>query len=282
LRDSGYLQIDETPILYCQKEGGGSGKGYLWLYHDPGGQILYQWHTGRSADCLDDMLGDFSGAVQSDGYGAYISYTNKRQRQIEAGLSDKPIRLCGCWAHARRKFYDALDECPQQAGWILHQIGLMYALEERLKGQAPILRHSARQSESAMILARLEKAFKLKLPQHRPKSLMGQALSYAHSFWPQLLAFRDDGRLEIDNNQVENAVRPTALGKKNWLFFGHPDAGQRSAILYTIMENCKRLGINPRDYLCDVLSRIPSMTNQQTRSLTPANWLAECSKAKSA
>ncbi len=85
---------------------------------------------------------------------------------------------------------------------------------------------------------------------------------------------RDDGRLEIDNNLVENAIRPTALGKKNWLFIGHPDAGQRSAILYTILENCKRQGINPRECLQDVLSRIPAMTNRQTSDLTPTNWLA--------
>jgi hypothetical protein len=98
---------------------------------------------------------------------------------------------------------------------------------------------------------------------------MGNAIAYTLSLWPELLRFR-----EIDNNLVENAIRPTAIGKKNWLFIGHPDAGERSAIVYTLLENCKRLGINPRDYLHDVLSRLPAMTNRQTRSLTPANWLA--------
>ena len=103
---------------------------------------------------------------------------------------------------------------------------------------------------------------------------MGQAISYTLSLWPQLLRFRDDGLVQIDNNLVENAVRPTAIGKKNWMFFGHPDAGQRSAIIYTLLESCKRHGINPQEYLHDVLLRLPSMTNQQTRSLTPAAWLA--------
>lgn len=133
-----------------------------------------------------------------------------------------------------------------------------------------------------MVLERLHRVFKLKLTMHRPSSQMGKAISYALSLWPPLLRFRDDGRLEIDNNLVENAVRPTALGKKNWMFIGHPDAGQRSAIIYTLLECCKRRGINPQEYLRDVLTRIPAMTNQQTRSLTPANWLAERTKSRAA
>ncbi len=118
--------------------------------------------------------------------------------------------------------------------------------------------------------------------QHRPTSGRGNAIAYTLSLWPQLLHFRDDGRLEIDNNRVENAIRPTAIGKKNWLFIGHPDAGDRSAISYTLLENCKRLDINPRDYLHDVLSRLPAMTNRQTQSLTPRNWLAARSKTAAA
>ena len=133
-----------------------------------------------------------------------------------------------------------------------------------------------------MVLTRLETLLKRKLPQHRPTSAMGKAISYTLTLWPQLLRFRDDGQIEIDNNLVENAVRPTALGKKNWMFIGHPDAGQRSAIIYTLLECCKRRGINPQEYLRDVLSRIPAMTNQQTRSLTPVNWLAERQKSQAA
>jgi hypothetical protein len=104
--------------------------------------------------------------------------------------------------------------------------------------------------------------------------MIDSAVRYALSLWPQLTRFIEDGRLEIDNNLVENAIRPTAIGKKNYLFFGDPEAGQRSAIIYTIVESCKRYGINPQEYLRDVLSRLPSMTNQQTHTLTPANWAA--------
>jgi len=282
LRASAYLQVDETPVRYCQAEGGGSRKGYLWLFHHPGGDVLYEWHTSRAAECLDGMLAQFSGTVQCDGYSAYTSYARKRRALVEKKESDKPIDLSACWAHARRKFHDALEECPGQARWVLHQIGLMYRIEQELRGKGPALRQAVRSAATAMILARLETALKLKLGQHRPTSAMGDAIDYALALWPKLLRFRDDGRIEIDNNQVENAVRPTAIGRKNWMFIGHPDAGQRTAIIYTLLESCKRRGINPRDYLHDVLSRIPAMTNQQTRSLMPADWLTARNAAQAA
>jgi len=280
LRASAYLQVDETPVRYCLGEGDGSSQGYLWLFLHPGGDVLYEWYTSRATECLNAMLAGFSGTVQCDGYGVYTSYARKRMALVEASKSDKPIEISGCWAHARRKFHDALEECPSQAGWILNQIGLMYRIERDQRGKGLKLRQAARSASTAMILARLERLLKRKLTVHRPQSAMGKAISYALSQWPQLLCFRDDGRLEIDNNLVENAVRPTALGKKNWMFIGHPDAGERSAIIYTMLENCKRRGINPQEYLHDVLSRIPAMTNQQTHSLTPGRWLAERTKRK--
>ncbi len=264
LRQGGYLQVDETPVRYCGEEGGGSSQGYLWVYHRPGGDVLFEWHTSRAAACLDDMLQDFRGTVQCDGYGAYSSYA-KTHRQIQ---------LACCWAHARRKFFEARHECPTQANWLLCQIGHLYRIENELRGKGPQLRQAVRSAQSGMILARIEKILRLKLNQHRPTSGIGNAIAYTLSLWPQLLRYRDDGRLEIDNNLVENAIRPTAIGKKNWLFIGHPEAGDRSAIIYTLLENCKRLGINPREYLHDVLSRLPAMTNWQTQSLTPRNWFA--------
>lgn len=119
-----------------------------------------------------------------------------------------------------------------------------------------------------------EKAVARLLPRHLRRSLMGQALSYTLGQWPQLLRYRDDGRLEIDNNRVENAIRPTAVGKNNWLFIGHPDAGEPSAILYSILESCKRRGVPQREYLIDVLTRLPTMKITEVGQLTPANWQA--------
>ena len=266
LRQSGYLQVDETPVRYLFGKGGGSRKGYLWVYHDPGGDVVYDWHQGRGAACLKGMLEGFSGTVQCDGYKAYTSYAKGREE----------IELAGCWAHARRTFFESLEEAPGLARWMLHQIGLLYRIESELRseGVGPPIREATRVSQSAMILGRIEKALRLKMSKHLPKSQMGKAIAYTLGQWDRLLKYRDDGRLEIDNNQVENAIRPTALGKKNYLFFGAPEAGQRSAIIYTILESCKRRGINQAEYLRDVLERLPSMTNQQTWELTPVNWLA--------
>jgi transposase len=264
LRKSGYLQVDETPIRYCRKKGGGSGQGYLWVYHSPGGDVLFEWHASRAASCLEGMLDAFKGKLQCDAYAAYASFIKTRAS----------IELHACWAHARRKVFDAKAECPVQAEWLLHQIGLLYGVERELKGKGPALRQAVREARSLPVLRRIEKMMRLKLPQHRPTSAMGSAISYALSLWPLLVKYVYDGRVEIDNNLVENAIRPTAIGKKNWMFIGHPDAGQRSAILYTILENCKRQGINPREYLLDVLGRLPSLKSHQTFDLTPARWAA--------
>lgn len=271
-----YLQIDETPVRYCLAEGGGSAQGYFWVYHRPGSGVLYEWRTSRSADCLKPMLDGFTGTVQSDAYGAYGSYANARnQRALDAGLQIA-ITLAACWAHVRRKIFDALQESPALAGWLLHQIGMMYRIEEELRaGKAgPNLRQAVRSAKSGMILSRIYSVLNKKATTVLPRSQMGVAIKYALGIWEELVRFRDDGQIEIDNNLVENAIRPTAIGKKNWLFIGHPEAGDRSAIIYTILENCKKLGINPQEYLYNVLSRLPSMTNHQTHELTPANWLA--------
>jgi transposase len=276
LRRGEYLQIDETPVRYCQAEGGGSGQGYLWVYHRPGAGVLYEWHTGRGHECLEGMLDDFGGTMQTDGYAAYERYVNKRRKQIAEG-SDKPaIVPAACWAHVRRRFHEALSECPGQAGWVIRQIQHLYRIEAELRenGAGPALREAVRSSHSAMILRRIERALRLKLVAHRPTSQMGRAIGYTLPLWKQLLVYVSDGHIEIDNNLVENAIRPTAVGKKNYLFFGHPDAGERSAIIYTLLENCKRERINPQEYLHDVLCRRPTTPLDQVAQLTPANWAA--------
>lgn len=268
LQESKYLQVDETPVTYCNKDGpGGSAEGYFWVYHDPWKKdVLYEWHTGRGSKCLDDVLKDFKGTVQCDGYGAYTSYAR----------GNDGIDIACCWAHARRKFNEALDESPRTAGWFMAQIAGIYAVEKRLRKikAGPALRGSVRAAESRMILDRIGKALKVHLQKHLPQSQMGKAVSYTLSRMKELTKYCDNGLLEIDNNGVENSIRPTAVGKKNWLFIGHPEAGNRSAILYTIIENCKIRGINPQEYLRDVLTRLPSMKMGQVEALLPANWLA--------
>lgn len=198
-------------------------------------------------------------------YGAYPSFAK--------GSS---ITLAGCWAHARRKFYEAKEQAPRQAGFILRQIGQLYKIEARLKNAkaGPRLREAVRSSQSMTIYRRIERTLALlkKSGRYLPRSSMGKAIDYALGNFPLLGVYLGDGRVEIDNNLVENSIRPTAIGKKNWLFFGDAEAGQRSAILYTIIESCRRRGINPYEYLRDVLTRLPHATNWNVGELTPENW----------
>ena len=267
IRSGGYMQVDETPVTYLQAEEGGSRKGYFWVFHKPGGEVYFEWHTTRASECLDGMLKDFKGVVQSDAFPGYACYAKTKDG----------IKLAGCWAHVRRKFDEARTESSRLAAWFLKQIVNLYDIERisRKERAGPNLRQAYRSAGSRMIVERIKKALEIKKKKHLPGGLMGKAISYTLDNWNELMVFCEDGRLEIDNNLVENAIRPTALGKKNWLFIGHPEAGDRSAILYTILASCRRLNINAREYLTDVLSRLPSMKISEVASLTPANWLAK-------
>jgi transposase len=273
-----YRQIDETPIRYLQPGTGKAQPGYLWTSNIPGGSVFYHWHDGRDAAGLDALfekqqapIGQASQElpriIQCDGYSAYPSWAK-----------DKPwIKLMGCHAHMRRKFFEATEQSPRLVVWILRQIAHLYYIESKLRAAraGPALRQAVRAAESRMIHQRLHKAI-TQLAKRRilPKSKLGKAIHYALRQWPQLQLFLADGRVEIDNNLVENAIRPTKLGAKNWLFLGNVESGKKCAILYTIVENCRRLGINPREYLEDVLTRLPAMKASDAATLTPANWLA--------
>jgi len=266
----GYVQVDETPIKYLSPGHGQTRQGYLWCAHAPGGDVVYHWETSRGAKCLHNIIPvDFTGTVQCDAYAAYGSFANNRST---------PLTLAGCWAHARRNFYEAQEQAPLRAAWVLRQISHLYRTERDLREtKAGAKRRAAMRAwQSRPIYNRIHRALTIfkKSGRYRPLSPFGKAIDYALSNWKQLGAYLDDGRLEIDNNLIENRIRPTAIGKKNWLFFGGAEAGQRSAILYTIVECCRRRGIDPLTYLRDVLTRLPSMTNWQVKDVTPQAWAA--------
>jgi hypothetical protein len=264
----GYVQVDETPVRYLAPGNGRTKLGYLWTCGVPRGDVVFHWETSRAASCLDNIIPvDFRGTIQCDGYEAYDCFARRRGEKIV---------LAGCLAHVRRKFYEAQETAPKVAGWFLRHFQHLYALEAQLRNAraGPKLRRAHRASLSRPVLARLHRAL-LRLKTARrylPRSLMGKAIDYALGQWPSLLVFLEDGRMEIDNNLVENAIRPTAVGKKNWLFIGEAQAGDRSAILYTIIECCRRRGIDPFAYLRDVFTRLPSMTNWQVKDITPEAW----------
>ena len=261
-----YVQVDETPVRYQDPNlQGRCGQGYLWTALVPGQCVVYEWHTSRAARCLDSLLGPgFAGKLQCDGYSAYPAFAK----------SKRAVELLGCWAHARRNFFEAQEQAPRVAGWFLNQIGLLYRWEEELRRNraGPVLRQVHRSSHHRMVIERLDRALKKLQPRYLPQSLMGQAIGYARNQWPMLEGFLEHGEVEIDNNLVENAIRPTALGKKNWLFFGSEEAGQRSAVIYTLIENCRLHGVEPYTYLKDVLERLPHTTNREVAQLTPLKW----------
>jgi len=264
----GYVQVDETPVNYLEPGHGRTKQGYFWTASRPQGDVFFRWETSRATACLDQVVPPtFTGTLQSDGYPAYRTFVNGH-----AGV----ITLAGCWAHVRRKFYEASETAPQMSGWLLRQLQHLYRVEAELRAHraGPRLRVAVRASHSRPIIERLEKVLlRLKARgRYLPQSGLAQAIDYALGQWPTLTVYLNDGRVEIDNNLVENAIRPTAIGKKNWLFIGEADAGQRSAIIYTIIESCRRRGLDPYAYLREVLTRLPNMTNRQIPEIIPAVW----------
>ena len=268
-----YLQVDETFIRYLDPDRPGKAQqGYLWAYSAPGADVLFDWQTTRGKEPLANFLKDFRGHLQSDAYVAYLSYRNDRPHDIT---------LVGCWSHGRRKFVEALED-DRRAGWFVRQIAHLYGIEKRLRESkaGPALRQAIRHADASMVLKRISKALRLMQSKVLPKSSLGEALAYALAQWESLVRYVEDGRLEIDNNLIENAIRPTAIGKKNFLFIGHPEAGWYSAIIYSLLGSCRRHGINPLEYLTDILKRLPIATNQQIEQLTPAAWAKARKKPK--
>jgi len=265
IRACNYLQIDETPVRYQNPGSGKCGQGYLWPYHAPGKAVFFEWHTGRASECLDKTLAGFEGIVQSDGYSAYGAY---KKRHPEA-----QIEYAACWAHARRKFHEARSESPLAAQTLLEIQGL-YKIEAELREDPGKDRRAIRQEKSVPILQRIGLQLQAEQAAHLPKSQTGKAINYTLNLWNKLLVYTGHAQMEIDNNLVENAIRPTAIGKKNWLFFGSADAGRTSAIHYTLLETCRKLGLNPEEYLRDILPKLPHMTNHTAKDYTPAAWKA--------
>lgn len=272
LRAQDWLGADETPIEYLCPGHGSTKQGYLWTYAHPQAGVLYDWHPGRGHQCLDSVLVDpqsgapWQGTLLTDGYCAYETWA----RQHEG------ITLAACWAHVRRKFHEASEHHPQAAVPVLDLINGLFGIEQRLRNQraGPEDRLVTRRSESLPLVTSIKEHL-LDLAGCLPKSTLGRARDYALGLWSRLLVFLEDGRIPIDNNLTENAIRPTKLGAKNWLFVGGADTGQRSAILFTMVENIRRSGGDPYRYLKDVLTRLPAMTNQDDlRPLLPRYWLA--------
>jgi hypothetical protein len=183
------------------------------------------------------------------------------------------LTLVACWAHCTRGFHEALAE-SKPAAWFVRQIGLLYAVEKLLreKKAGPRLRAAMRNWQCHPVLERLRRAMELVRRRTLPQGLLGKTIDYAFKRWEALTRFVNDGVLEMDSNLIENSIRPSALGKKNFLFIGHPEAGERSAVICTLLGSCRRHGINPFEYLKDLFTRLPAAKITQIREFTPAAW----------
>lgn len=265
---SSYLQIDESPLDYLAPGHGKTKIGYLWVINSPIGAVSYQWHTNRSKAALKATLGDsFTGLLQCDGYVAYTSYEKDRSEEI---------RLAHCMAHVRRKFYDAFEKGDKRAGHLIRWLQQLYVIEDRLRDSraGPHLREAIRASQARPLLDRIKNVLLKIRPQHLPKSLLGKAITYALSVWSGFDAYLRDGRVELDNNLVENAIRPTKLGAKNWLFIGSQRGGELAALAYTLIENSKRHGIDLRNYLETAARQILERGPDAAKEITPAKFAA--------
>jgi len=266
-----YLQADETPVR-CNdpdEKKGGTSEGWLWVISRPDDDVVFDWRLSRRHGELTSLINGYTGILQSDGYGAYEAYAN----------AHPGVTWVGCWAHARRKFFEAQSENPRVVRAVLRLIARLYKRERAWDEQQINAPERARQRASDQGHARTLGALKklaqrlLERGQVLPRSELGKACTYLLNQWTPLSAHLQHGETRLDNNLVENAIRPSAIGKKNWLFIGHPDAGQRSAIIYSIVVSCQRHGKDPLAYMKDVLTRLPTMSNQDDLSaLLPVNW----------
>jgi transposase len=266
LKAGDYLQIDESPVKVLDPEvKGRAAQGFLWFYSKPGGYVFLEFHQSRGRDGPRERLRGFHGTMQTDGYELYDALRKEQP---------STLKRIGCTSHARRKFYKALLESCSEALWFIGQMRQLYQLERDLKNASPEQRRKGRlQQAPAIWLAMKRRAEAIRAdPRVLPKSTLGNAVRYLLNEYTALVGYLRDGRFEIDSNLVENDVRPSAVGKRRWLFIGHPDAGWRSAVIYTLIQSCRRHSINPQEYLTDVLARLPSMTSNHVRELLPANW----------
>lgn len=260
-----YLQADETTVpVQLNDKSGSNHQAYLWQYGKPGGETVFEFQLGRGREGPKRFLGQWQGILQTDGYQAYDNIGG-----------DKLVRV-GCWAHARRKFVDAVKVNPKDAQAI--------AMVTRMDALFLVDRHAREQQlsvEERLALRRehgaswaqeiYDECVKLR-GSALPKSALGQAVSYTLNQWPRLRRCFDYAEVELSNNLAENSMRPVALGRKNWLHVGSAQSGPKVAAILSVVESCRRLRIPVREYLLAVLPGMARRKVSEVAALTPARW----------
>jgi hypothetical protein len=261
------VQADETPIVTLE-EHDERRRRQCWLlaFRGLGGETVFDFRKTRARDGPRAFLEGFEGYLQHDGYVGYD------------GLGPGIVHV-GCWAHARRHFFDAKASAEKEAQEALGLIGRLYAVERDATGLAPAERAALRRERAVPVLDAIRARLDAWHQDALPRSDFGKAVAYARGQWGNLVRYVEDGDVQIDNNALEREIRPVALGRRNWLFAGSYEGGHRAAALYTLVASCKAVGVEPFEYFRDVLTRTTTAT---ARELTPRAWKAARDAAQAA
>lgn len=255
------VHTDDTPVTIALGSEGQSRKGRAWVYLDQGDRHWYDFTETRERDGPARVFKDYTGFIQADAYAGYD------QLYLPGGATE-----CACWAHTRRKFVDCEATDPELAAKALDRISQLYAIEREAKAQEldDVARKELRQRRAVPILTEMRAWLENVELRCLPKSMLARAVGYALNQWNALTRYTEDGRLAIDNNAAERALRPFAIGRKNWLFFQNEGGGKTAAILMSLLMTAKAIGLNPQTYFRDVLLRVEQCSD--VAMLTPHGW----------
>jgi transposase len=263
-----YIQADETPVDVQTREGRGKNhQAYLWQYGRPGGCVVFDFRLGRGRDGPKRFLGEFEGILQTDGYAAYDQIGGTRM--VHAA----------CWAHARRQFFEAVQLNPRDpvATPIVARMDELFAVDAEARRRVIGLtgRDALRQERAKPLLDDIRSKIEAAQSVALPSSALSKACQYALTLWRKLTRFLEYPELELSNNLAENSMRPVALGRKNWIHIGSPQAGPKVAAILSVVESCRRLKLPVRDYLAAVLPGLADLPIRRLPNLTPAAWVAQ-------
>ena len=270
IQKGSFIGMDETTVqVLNEKDRKNTTKSYMWVTR--GGPrpekpiLLYEYFPTRSAEYIREFIKNYKGYLQCDGYKAY-----------NVAVEGKDIILAGCMSHVRRKYYDVVKASKNKtsAQMALSYIRKLYIIEKEFRNGKYTFDEikNTRRKRSNPILEEFKKWLDKRLSQVPPKSLLGKAINYTLSEWPKLLVYLEDGRIPIDNNFVENAIRPFCVGRRNWLFSGNPAGAQASALIYSLIETAKACGLEPYWYLLYLFKKLPKAeTEDDYRKLLPYN-----------
>ena len=269
IRSGPIINLDETTVQVLKEPGRkNTSKSYMWVAR--GGDIkrpsvLFHYDPGRGGKVAEEIVGNFRGFLQTDGYAGYNALGER-----------EGIRHVGCLAHVRRKFHDVTKAGAKKksgtAQTVLDLIGKLYKLEKQAREQKldPEAVHAMRQERARPIMDKIKALLDARVKTTPPKSLLGRAISYALGQWERVMVYLEDGCLQPDNNAAENAIRPFAVGRKNWLFSGSPRGAKASAAIYSLIETAKACGLNPFEYLLHVFERLPhARSEDDLKTLLP-------------